>query len=318
MKLDPCEARSDHEGYEKADIISAICFFRSGPEGTAAAASKLDPTLARAIGRPATEDIRRTQGFRGDSHRSGTHTKIFAGNSCKVSACPPRVRVLAAGAACRVRATTCVQLLCPSTLGHRRGKGRQSPRARPTGGNFLVVLFRPAGVWFSCSPVARSTMLSVRVSAFPLCGCVMCRLQLFVTTAIPFEAAFADKAQASFLPVGLTLHLCPQTVIILPRPPFPPLPSPLLPSSSVISSRAAACSLRVILDARRGNRRFHVPPSADLLTGEGLSRVEMTDNKLLWLIASSGIQNAFRPMLLKKWLARYFCLPRELLLVTEG
>ena len=46
----------------------------------------------------------------------------------------------------------------------------------------------------------------------------------------------------------------------------------------------------MVVDARRGNRRFHAPPSTCLLTGEGHSRVEMTENDTTWLIASGDMK----------------------------
>ena len=51
-------------------------------------------------------------------------------------------------------------------------------------------------------------------------------------------------------------------------------------ASGVFFVRKKNGFLGLILDARRGNRRFRVPPSKDLLTGEGLIRVEMTVNDL--------------------------------------
>ena len=63
-----------------------------------------------------------------------------------------------------------------------------------------------------------------------------------------------------------------------------------------------------LLDARRGNRSFHAPPYTSLLTGEGFSRVEMTENVLAWLIASGNKRHAIHHMKIHKSLVRYLCL----------
>ena len=91
-------------------------------------------------------------------------------------------------------------------------------------------------------------------------------------------------------------------------------------------------SLRLILDARRANQFFRRPPSTHLVTGEGLSRVELVlsddeswwhvsgyesaDGSFLpcdtdsgWRVAAGDIQNAFHNMLMPRWLRLYFGMP---------
>ena len=76
-------------------------------------------------------------------------------------------------------------------------------------------------------------------------------------------------------------------------------------------------SLRLILDCRAGNRFFVDPPSVDLITSEGLSRIEVKckgglDD--LWLplrahLGSADVENSFHNMGMPRWMSLYFGLP---------
>ena len=72
--------------------------------------------------------------------------------------------------------------------------------------------------------------------------------------------------------------------------------------------------LRLILDARRTNRRFAPPPRVDLLTAEGLGRIEVElpddqDFSSLYC-GTADVQDAFHRMGIPLWLSRWFGLPR--------
>ena len=69
-------------------------------------------------------------------------------------------------------------------------------------------------------------------------------------------------------------------------------------------------TLRLIIDARKGNQYFKKPPWVDMLSGEGMARVEVTLEQLADLcIASGDVKNAFHHFAIPLWLSRYFGLP---------
>ena len=67
--------------------------------------------------------------------------------------------------------------------------------------------------------------------------------------------------------------------------------------------------LRLILDARRANRRFRRAPRVKLLTGEGISRIECADDVGALFVGCGDVKDAFHNMLIPAWLGKYFCLP---------
>jgi len=82
--------------------------------------------------------------------------------------------------------------------------------------------------------------------------------------------------------------------------------------------------IRLILDARRANKRFRRPPHVDLVSGEGLSMVDLdisgdsswSEEELLSILRTlrvsagiSDVKDAFRRLRMPRWLRPYFCLP---------
>ena len=69
-------------------------------------------------------------------------------------------------------------------------------------------------------------------------------------------------------------------------------------------------SLRLILDARRLNQHFKVPPKFPAATGDAISRVDLligiSDESAALHIASGDVQNAFHHMGIPEWLRPHF------------
>ena len=75
---------------------------------------------------------------------------------------------------------------------------------------------------------------------------------------------------------------------------------------SVLRALKKDSSLRIILDARKANRYFRRPPVAPMVTGEGLSNIELDPAEPDQSMASGDIRNAFHCLLIPSSLGSLF------------
>jgi len=78
-------------------------------------------------------------------------------------------------------------------------------------------------------------------------------------------------------------------------------------------------AMRLILDCRRTNRRFRAPPGVDLLTSEGLSRIEVeseaglqadeVERRLQVYLGTADVKDCFHRMRIEPPLSQWFCYP---------
>ena len=70
-------------------------------------------------------------------------------------------------------------------------------------------------------------------------------------------------------------------------------------------------SLRLIADCRRTNRLFREPPTMQLLTGEGFSKIEVGEElqDVTLKMGTGDVANCFHLFQLRGWLRHYFCWP---------
>ena len=67
-------------------------------------------------------------------------------------------------------------------------------------------------------------------------------------------------------------------------------------------------ALRLIVDARRANRRFREPPGVVLAGPEALGGLRVAEGTEAWL-ATADVENCFHRMKIGEALGRYFAFP---------
>ena len=72
--------------------------------------------------------------------------------------------------------------------------------------------------------------------------------------------------------------------------------------------------LRMIIDARRANRRLRPPPGVSMVSAEGLGRIEIeTDNPSepvpIW-VGTADVKDCFHRMGIPRWMSKLFGMPR--------
>ena len=67
-------------------------------------------------------------------------------------------------------------------------------------------------------------------------------------------------------------------------------------------------TLRLIIDCRRSNQRFHRPPSVNLFSAAGFGEIRCEPGRELFY-GEVDVKNAFYQHGLPRWLSEFFCLP---------
>lgn len=95
--------------------------------------------------------------------------------------------------------------------------------------------------------------------------------------------------------------------------------------------KSSKTKLRMITDARRANACFHDPPGVNLMTGEGIGRIEVELDGATWMteevadalrvfVGLSDVRDCFHRMRVPRWLSKYFAwrpVPAKVLNLTD-